>query len=215
MFRKGNTGSIWEYRIEQWRCRVGWLRRWRRGQTKYHIIVVFSRYHRFRNNRKEKEVTVIYIQRARDGHAQCMGETRINKSRKSNPIIFTISKIRFLVSCVRSNNEKIALSVVCIVFSRPIDWSFVRQTVERMWNLILRRVGAKVRNVVSGVFGIRLKRIRLTLTYRLSMKIGKERRWWNTTRDTNKQRLFCWPKQMGFQHDKCNLFTCEILWRNF
>lgn len=42
--------------------------------------------------------------------AQCMRERRINKSRKSNPIIFTISKIRFLSSHVptlaKNNNKK-------------------------------------------------------------------------------------------------------------
>lgn len=39
--------------IQQWRCRLERLRRRRPYQAKYHIIVVFTRCHQFRNNRKE------------------------------------------------------------------------------------------------------------------------------------------------------------------
>lgn len=103
-----------------------------------------------------------------------MGERRINKSRKSNPIIFTISKIRFLVSCVKRQQKKkrFECRVHCV-------WSTIRLTLRmadgrayvEFNTLSCGGKGAKCLRW-SRRFGIRFKPIGLTLTYRLSMKMA-------------------------------------------
>lgn len=87
------------------------------------------------------------------GASKALRERRIDKSRKSNPIIFTISKIHSHAhsSRVQSDQESKKKTWFGVsgmhwkhcVRSTKVLMLRLRQTVELTWNLILRHVGGK------------------------------------------------------------------------